>query len=143
MKKTGFTLIELALVIAVIGILIAALTSGSGIRNAAKVQSAAESVRTLRIAAENYIAAGKLTFTGISVDVLRTEGYLPSNFATSGTNPWGGDYSVDANSLDSSKVDISLTSVPSSAGSKLNTLFANSADSTSYEETTSTWSGTF
>ena len=60
-QKEGFTLIELAIGIAIVAVLILAVGTGSGIRGNASVQSATKSVNTLRVAAENYIAAGNLS----------------------------------------------------------------------------------
>lgn len=140
--KGGFTLIELVLVISIIAVLIMAVGLTSGIRDNAKVNSAAQSVRTLRVAAENYIAAGNMTYTGITIAGLQTSGYLPANFSATGSNPWGGNYVIAANS-DSSKVDISLTSVGSAQAARLSALFANSASATAYTSTSSTWTVTF
>ena len=140
-SKNGFTLIELVLVISIIAILIMAVGLTSGITGNAKVNSAAQSVRTLRSAAENYIAAGNMTYTGISITGLQTSGYLPTGFSATGSNPWGGNYTVAANASDSSKVDVSLTSVGSAQATRLSALFANSATGTSYS--TTTWTVTF
>jgi len=139
-KRRGFSLIELVLVISIIALLIMAVGLTSGVRENAKVHSAAQSVQTLRTAAESYIAAGNMTYTGITILGLQTLGYLPSSFSATGSNPWGGNYTIAPNT-DANKVDISLTSVSSSAATRLSTLFANSAAATSYASTT--WTITF
>ena len=139
-EKKGFTLIELVLVISIVALLIMAVGLTGGVRENAKVHSAAESVRSVRTAAESYIAAGNMTYTGISIDGLKTSGYLPAGFSATGSNPWGGNYAVVANS-DTGKVDISLTSVTSASATRLSTLFANSAAATSYAS--ETWTATF
>lgn len=138
--KRGFTLIELVLVISIVALLIMAVGLTSGVRENAKVHSAAESVKTLRAAAESYIAAGNMTYIGITIDGLKTAGYLPSGFSASGSNPWGGNYAVAVNS-DPNKVDISLTAVSASASTRLSALFANSAAQSSYAS--ETWTVTF
>ena len=140
-EKSGFTLIELVLVISIVAILIMAVGLTSGVRETAKVHSAAESVKTLRTAAESYIAAGNMTYVGISVSGLQTLGFLPASFSASGSNPWGGNYAVVANSADTGKVDITLTSVTAASATRLSTLFANSAAATNYSSTT--WTITF
>lgn len=137
----GFTLIEMVLVIAVIAILVLAIQGGAGVRQTARVQSAAESVRALRSAAEAYIANGKLTFEGISVSELKTQALLPSGFNATGTNPWGGSYNVCAKADDVSKLEISLGSVSASTKSKLDELFKNSAESLTYAN--NTWTAIF
>lgn len=140
MKERGFTLIELVMVISIIAILIMAVGLTSGVRENAKVHSASESVKALRTAAESYIAAGNMTYTGITISGLQTLGYLPASFSATGSNPWGGNYAIAPNT-DVNKVDISLTSVSSSAATRLSALFANSAAATSYAS--DTWTITF
>jgi len=139
-NRGGFTLIELVLVISIVALLIMAVGLTSGVRENAKVHSAAESVKALRTAAESYIAAGSMTYTGITVDGLKTSGYLPGSFTATGSNPWGGNYAIAANS-NPNKVDISLTAVSASASTRLSALFANSAAATSYSS--ETWIVTF
>jgi prepilin-type N-terminal cleavage/methylation domain-containing protein len=138
--KKGFTLIELVLVISIVALLIMAVGLTSGIRENAKVHSAAESIKSLRAAAESYIAAGAMTYTGITIDGLKTANFLPDRFTAAGSNPWGGDYALAANS-DANKVDISLSAVSAQAAARLSALFANSAQSTSYSS--DTWTATF
>lgn len=142
-NKKGFSLIELASVLAVIAILIVAVASGSGMRETARVQSAAESIRTLRGAAENYIASGNLTYTGMDIAALKSSSFLPSGFTGTGTNPFGGDYSIGPNATDATKFDVSLTAVTSSVDTKLTSLFNSQADSISYDGTSQTWTVTF
>ncbi len=139
-NRSGFTLIELVLVISIIALLIMAVGVTSGVRENAKVHSAAESVKALRTAAESYISAGNMTYTGITISGLQTLGYLPAAFSATGSNPWGGNYTIAPNS-DANKVDISLTGVSSSAAARLSVLFANSAAATNY--VSSTWTITF
>lgn len=139
-KERGFTLIELVMVISIAAILIMAVGLTSGVRENAKVHSAAESVKTLRAAAESYIAAGNMTYAGITIDGLKTSGYLPGGFSAAGSNPWGGNYAVAVNS-DPNKVDISLTSVSDAASTRLSVLFANSAAAANYAS--GTWTVTF
>jgi type II secretory pathway pseudopilin PulG len=138
--KNSFTLVELVLVISIVALLIMAIGLTSGIRENAKVHSAAESVKTLRAAAESYIASGSMTYTGITIDGLKTSGFLPNRFTAVGSNPWGGDYAIAANS-DANKVDISLSATSASAASRLSALFANSAAATAYAS--DTWTATF
>ncbi len=138
--KSSFTLIELVLVISIVALLIMAVGLTSGIRENAKIHSAAESIKALRTAAESYIAAGSMTYTGITIDGLKTSGFLPSSFTATGSNPWGGNYAIAANS-DANKVDISLSAISAVAAARLSALFANSAQSTSYSS--DTWTATF
>lgn len=139
-NENGFTLIELVLVISIVALLLMAIGLTSGVKENARVHAAAESVKTLRTAAESYIAAGNMTYAGISITGLQTAGYLPANFNATGSNPWGGNYSIAVDS-DPNKVDISLTGVSTTAGARLSALFANSASATSYSS--NTWIVTF
>jgi len=139
-NRGGFTLIELVLVISIVALLIMAVGLTSGVRENAKVHSAAESVKALRTAAESYIAAGNMTYTGITIAGLQTSGYLPASFSATGSNPWGGNYAIVPNT-DTNKVDISLTGVSSAAATRLSALFANSAAATNYAS--NTWTITF
>jgi len=140
-NRGGFTLIELVLVISIIALLIMAVGLTSGVRENAKVHSAAESVKALRTAAESYIAAGNMTYTGITISGLQTLGYLPAAFSATGSNPWGGNYAIAPNSADASKVDISLSGVTAFGAARLSALFVNSAAATSYAS--NTWTITF
>lgn len=139
----GFTLVELAIGLAVIAVLILSIAVGSGVLDSARVQSAGESVRTLRAAAENYIASGNLTYTGISIDNLKTSKFLPSGFSATGSNPWNGDFQVAVNASDSTQVDISLTTISQQTADRLDSLFANTASSTSYNTDSQIWTVTF
>ena len=139
-NRGGFTLIELVLVISIVALLIMAVGLTSGVRENAKVHSASESVKALRTAAESYIAAGNMTYTGITIAGLQTSGYLPASFSATGSNPWGGNYAIVPNT-DTNKVDISLTGVSSAAATRLSALFANSATATNYAS--NTWTITF
>jgi prepilin-type N-terminal cleavage/methylation domain-containing protein len=139
-NRSGFTLIELVLVISIMALLIMAVGLTSGVRDNAKVHSASESVKALRAAAESYIAAGNMTYTGITIPGLQTLGYLPAGFSATGSNPWGGNYAIVPNT-DVNKVDISLTDVSSPAAARLSALFANSATATNYAS--NTWTITF
>ena len=46
----------------------------SGVKENARVHAAAESVKSLRTAAESYIASGNMTYTGITMAGLQTAG---------------------------------------------------------------------
>ena len=139
----GFSLVELAIGLAVTTVLILAVSMSSGIRDTARVQSAANSVQALRSAAENYLAGGKLNYSGIDMDALKTEKLLPDNFNKNGSNPWGGDFSVAANASNSTRFDISLTSVNKTDKDKLTSYFNNAANSFAYDEGNSAWTVTF
>ncbi len=145
MKKTnqkGFSLVELAIGLAVVAILILAVSMSSGIQDNARVQSAANSVQSLRSAAENYLVSGKVNYTGISLDALKTSKFLPDNFNAIGTNPWGGNFILDPNS-DTTRYDISLSGLKQQDADKLAAYFASSASKTVFDASAGTWTVTF
>ncbi len=142
-NKRGFTLIEIALALGILAILIVSVAQARGLSDQARVMAAAESIRTLRGAAESYISGGNMTFSGVSVAALKTNNRLPAGFSATGSNRWGGNYNIAANSGDNTKVDIGLTSVPANAGTQLSSQFQNSAGSTNYDSSSNTWTATF
>lgn len=108
MRKSGFSLMELIIVIVIIGILIGAVVGLSSQREVAKV-SAAEQMIAQTITATNGWAAlrgednfiplnaGRVT-EGTGYEVLRDNGSLPANFEPKKMHPWNGTahvYSLD------------------------------------------------
>ena len=118
MNRNAFTLIEIAIVMVIIGILVAVLIPALGMRDKANIAKAKGEIRSLHAGALGYVSAGRTTFTGVDVATLVTDGHMPANFSGTGSNPWGGDYTVTANT-DATKVDIALTLVPTKAGEDL------------------------
>lgn len=129
----GFSLVELAIGLAVITVLILAVSLSSGLRNNARIQSAAQSVHTLRSAADGYLSTGKLNYSGLSMATLKSQNLLPSNFNPKGANPWGGDYVIAANS-NNSQFDITLTAVPKDESGRIISYFQSNAANTTYDE---------
>ena len=142
-NNKGFSLVELAIGLAVITVLILAVSMSSGIRDTARQQSAVDSVQALRSASESYLASGKLNYASVSFTELKNGNFLPANFNASGTNPWGGNFTLGVNSSNNTRVDITLTSVASADNTKLTTFFNNIALNTSYDTTGKTWTATF
>ncbi len=100
MRKSGFSLMELIIVIVIIGILIGAVVGLSSQREVAKV-SAAEQMIAQTITATNGWAAlqGQDDFTPLNVgdvdegtgyEILRKNGSLPANFEPKKMHPWNG-----------------------------------------------------
>lgn len=142
-SKKGFSLVELAIGLAVLTVLILSISVSAGLRDNARVQSAANSVQTLRSAAESYLALGKVNFTGMTVDSLKTSKLLPNGFVAAKSNPWGGDFAVTTNASDNSRFDITLSSLAKTEAEKLSNYFNNSATKVAYDETNTTWTVTF
>jgi len=138
--RKGFTLVELTIVLAVIAVLTISIISSSGLRETARVHSAAESIRTLRSAIDGWVARGHTTFTGLSITALQGENLLPARFSATASNPWGGDYAVVPNA-NPTRADVSLTNVPAEADIALERIFNNSAQNIVYAG--ETWTVTF
>jgi hypothetical protein len=47
--------------------------------------------------------------------------YLPAGFSGTGTNGFGGDFTIAANAADSTLCDVTMTKIPSVAQAKLDT----------------------
>ena len=143
LSNRGFTLIELAIGLAVLTVLILAISMSSGIRDNARAQSAAQSVQALRSAAESYLATGRLNYTGMDIAALKASNMLPANFNGSGTNPWGGDYVIAADASDPTRFNIALSSLSTNDASKLTSYFNNAANTSVYDTSSKTWTVTF
>lgn len=100
MRKSGFSLMELIIVIVIIGILIGAVVGLSSQREVAKV-SAAEQMIAQTITSTNGWAAlqGQDDFTPLNVgaadegtgyEILKANGSLPANFTPKKMHPWNG-----------------------------------------------------
>ena len=142
-NNKGFSLIELAIGIAVVTILILGVAASGGIRDNARIQAAAGSVRTLRSAAENYLSNGNLNFSGLSVAALQSTNLLPINFDPTNSNPWGLSFGIAPNSSDNTRFDITMNVPKKSQADKLSTYFKSSAASSAYDESKATWTATF
>ena len=143
MFRKGFTLLEMMIVLAIISVLLAAILPAMSARNTAKISSAAQTIRSLHEASSAWLAHGHTTYTGISIAVLQTAGLLPTGFTAASDNPWGGAYSVSANT-DANKLDITVGSVPSGAGSALVNIFRpNAASTPTYNGDTKVFTVTF
>ncbi len=69
---------------------------------------------------------------------LVSEGHLPAKFSVTGSNPWGGNYTVAVNASDATQVDITLTSVPTNAGADLVRTFNTISEGAIYDDGTFT-----
>lgn len=138
MNRKAFTLIELVLVLVIIGVLAAILIPALSMRDKANISKAKGEIRSLHAGALGYLSAGRTTFTGVSVANLVSEGHLPANFTGTGSNPWGGDYTVTVNASDATQVDIALTTVPANAGADLVRTFNTISEGATYATTTFT-----
>lgn len=142
-RNKGFSLMELAIAVGLIAILVGVVSAGGGMMGRCRVQRETEAVDNLRLASQNYLTPPNLTYTGISIPVLKTSGLLPGSFDPAGTNGFGGDYSIMVNAADNTKVDIALANVPSHAALDLTNAFKGKADTATYDAASKLWKATF
>ena len=104
------TLIEMAIVLAIMGVLVSVVLLGRGFIQSSRTASAAQFVNTVRDAARSYAARvnGSRDFAGVSWSALGTLELLPPQAAT----PWGQVPAVDAWATDASYLSLRLC-VPS------------------------------
>jgi hypothetical protein len=121
-------------------LLIVSIFIGGGIayyyatRGTAYEVKAAQAVQDLQTAAMAcWLPRGHTTFEGLSIEVLRDDGCLAAGFSGTGSNPWGGDYSVGPDPADATRLRIVLTRVPDEAGESLERRFEKSSYSASYD----------
>lgn len=135
LNNAGFTLVELLLVISIIAILIAAIMPAVGTTESARISTAERDIEQLHSAAMQYLSRGRTTYNGISITQLKNDGILGNNFSETGTNPWGGDYSM-APASNNNYVIIILTNIPDESGNALLRKFNQKAQSVSFSNGT-------
>ncbi len=143
MNRKGFSLIELAIALGLVAVLVSVVTAGGGMMAKSRIHREMVAVDTIRIAAQNYLSSRNLTYNGISVEVLKAAGLLPSSFDPIKSNSYGGDYSVRVNDADMTRVDIVLANIPDTAGEDLSNTFKNKAELISYDKSRRVWQATF
>jgi prepilin-type N-terminal cleavage/methylation domain-containing protein len=116
-SKSGFSLMELIVVIVIIGILISAVIGLSGQKETAKAAAAEEVIMQVSNATQSWATQRALEdFTSVNIAALKTGGILPNNFTENRANPWGGTITVAvaANTVPNfiNHYTISLTNVP-------------------------------
>ncbi len=131
-SRRGLALTDVAIAIGVLAVLLAAVTSALGAIENGRVNSAERSVETLKGTAINWLSNGRYSYAGISFSELRTDNLLPPSFVETGSNSWGGNYTIQASGSGNNQVTITLTNVPDGGGNALARKFSPRARSTSY-----------
>ncbi len=142
-NNKGFSLVELAMAMGLMAVLVGVVAAGGGMMTKSRVQREVDSIEGLRLAAQNYLSSSSLTFTGVSVTELKNKGLVPATFDPLKANSFGGDYSVSANTADSTRVDIALALIPEDVGTSLSGAFKGRAEALTYDKTTKIWKATF
>ena len=135
--QVGFTLIELVIALAVIGIMVAAFTATKSMIDSSRVGNALQSIETLVDGAHQYLTtSGTNSYNGVSMSQLSALKLIPAGMTGATANPWGGSYAVSGINSDQD-FQVALTSVPSAAGTRLISTLTNKATVT-YDDATST-----
>jgi prepilin-type N-terminal cleavage/methylation domain-containing protein len=142
-RNKGFSLMELAIAVGLIAILVGVVAAGGGMMERCRVARETDAVDNLRLASQNYLTPPNLTYSGISVAALKTAGLLPNSFSATASNGFGGDYTVAVSASDSTKVEIALANIPSTAATDLTNAFKAKADTTEYDAASKLWKATF
>lgn len=135
--KSGFSLMELIIVIVIIGILISAVVGLNGQRETAKISAAEQIVIQLMNGTQSWaIMEAKedyATFTGANgVSTLVTAGILPADFDAARANPWAGAITITGSGAGTVKNHyvIGLSNLPASSCNALINKFSNKAFAT-------------
>lgn len=131
-SRPGLALTDVAIAIGVLAVLLAAVTSALGAIENGRVNAAERSVETFKGAAINWLSNGRYSYGGISFTELRNDNLLPPTFAEASSNPWGGDYTIQAAGSGNNQVTITLTNVPAGGGNALARKFGPRARSASF-----------
>jgi type II secretory pathway pseudopilin PulG len=132
-SQKGYTLWEFAMTMALILLLtMAVFQVWQSVSASRKVTSSFSDIQTILKASLDW-KAGKTSYSGISMSQLDNLGLLPTSLGNGNqANPWGGNYSVAASSSNMSKVDITLTNIPSKMAlqlqDKLSSITEDSSD---------------
>ncbi|NIQ38454.1 MAG: prepilin-type N-terminal cleavage/methylation domain-containing protein [Proteobacteria bacterium] len=136
-NQRGFSLTELVISLAVIGVMAAAFTATRSMISSAKVANALQGIETVANGANQYLMTSATNnYSGIGMSVLGTQRLVPTGMTASSANPWGGGYSVSA--INSNEdFQVMLTNVPSTISTRLINALSNVATVT-YDSASST-----
>lgn len=140
-KNGGFTLIELMVVLVlIVGLTIAfwpQITQALGIGDAGKVRT---QVTEIQSGAMLYKQRKNIFDSGFNMTALQSQGFISKRMGTgTAINPWGGNYTVAANSSDSTQYIVTVTGIKNAAiGAQLQDDYATSAISAAFSGSTLT-----
>lgn len=149
-KKGGFNLIEIAIVMAVVGLIIggiyvAAATVYKNVRESTTEDDLLQIVESVRNAYQSQGSLGNVSNSGVPLPNLIAAGILPSDMVssiadtTTAVNAFGGTVTIgSASSADLSGFTISLSNIPQSVC--IDILVQNTAGGTAGAAQTGLWS---
>ena len=120
-RARGFSLVELLIALGALAVLLAVILPGRGYLETGRIQAIVQDVATLRNAADRWLERGRLDYTGLTVGALQSEGFLPNGWRAS--TPYGGTYALAPVPGNATRVTVTVTSLPGSAGTVLVTYY--------------------
>ena len=113
-RQKGFTLFEIAVALAIVGIMAAAFTATASTIRTSQLTAIVRQVNSIREASDKYIeATGAINYTSLNtagITTLINAGYLPSSISSS-SNPLGVTYASAAGSTNTQLV-ITISNLP-------------------------------
>lgn len=125
-KSKGFTTIEMMIVFVIIAIL--AVVASKNIGN---LTTAYNTWKIVNIVTEVHKGAADWRTSGVYTGITMGElipTYIDDDIGNGiGTNPFGGDISIAANTTDPYKLDVTLTKVPDNIGNRAKSKYGDDA----------------
>ena len=126
--RSGFSLMELIIVIVIIGTLIGAAISLNSAKESGKIQAGQEVVNNLiNLVHAHAVNTSNNDMSNITITTLKASGVLPSSFTPAKANPWGGDLTIAVASGNNNNFTITMTNVPAASCQALKKRFSNLA----------------
>ena len=127
-KKSGFSLMELIIVIVIIGILISAVIGLNGQRETAKISAGQQVVLQIMNASQGWaVQNASEDFTNINLANL-IGNTLPATFDEKKANPWAGNITVAVQGAAGNQINhytVSLTNVPAKSCTAIKNALTN------------------
>jgi prepilin-type N-terminal cleavage/methylation domain-containing protein len=140
-KSKGFTFLELVVALGILGILMAAGAKALNSGNISEQYILQKDIDTITTQAIKY-AAGR-QFTGVTIAKLCLDGYIDGTVCGAsangtGSNPWGGNYTLAVNATNPNRFDVTATKVPTNVGPEMARNYSETARTSQFTTATKT-----